>query len=130
MRHGLFVVGSAGSVVVLVGTCALWVRSYDLSSQRSVIIHVGDRHEYFCVLSESGGVVVKFTPDWPVERSGVGEVGWASCRETESWDRPFPTVERRCGYGRCRVLSGVDEFYDDDGRTLNRPGVAISLPFA
>lgn len=94
------------------------------------LVPTGGQHQYFYVLSQSGGVVLKSTSDWPMDPAGEGEASWASCRAFESWEQPLARQGRCSRLDRSRVISGEDEFFDENGRTLRRPGVAVSFPYA
>jgi hypothetical protein len=130
MRHAIFRLAVAVSLGLFAMICFLWNGSYKAQYERTYITPIGQRHRYFYILSQSGEVVVKSTPDWPTGPTGDREADWASCRATECLDQPFAR-ERRCRrVGSFRAISGEDEFYDDSGGTLIKPGLAVSFPYA
>lgn len=130
MRHAIFWLASFLSLTLFVVACGLWNRSYRTTDERAFTGRIGHRHQYFYVLSQSGGVVVKSTSDWPMDPSGEHEAWWASCRVFESWEQPLARQDRCSRLGRFRAISGDDEFYDETGKTLTRPGMAFSFPYA
>jgi hypothetical protein len=130
MPHRIFRITSVLSLILFLVTCMLWIRSYSVASEHAFITQIGEKPIYFYILSQSGGVVLKATSNWPTESPGNREASWASCRVTETWERPFNAEEHCRSICEFRAISGEDEFYDNSGHTLSRPGVAVSFPFA
>jgi hypothetical protein len=130
MRRKLFLLLSTASLFVSAELFVLRARSTQMAEPRRFLLHVGGGHQYVCLWSESRCVTVKVTDNWPVEPGGNREAEWASCRSHETADRPFPRDDGWSEFAGCALIRGADELFDDKGRTVYRPGVAILLPYA